>query len=139
MTPAWFDLHSRFHRSSSPDPSSIPQNPFLPALMTLIAEVHTIWKFGSSQRHSKDLAIHEKECLRQAKQQLTELYQFKSSVLPTDRHIFKTSLQLHLKENLSSLSAWLHNHAHYIRQSHLLAQQSHVSHTAPLTRYFSIA
>ena len=36
MTPAWFDLHSRFHRSSSPDPSSIPQNPFLPALMKFI-------------------------------------------------------------------------------------------------------
>ena len=139
LSPAWHQLHSRFLQQSSPDPVHQLQHPFLPVMSTIIAEVHSLWKFRSSQRHSHDLALHEQERLRQVKHQITDLYRFKSSVLPTDRFIFKSSLSLHLKDSLSSLSAWLHNHARYIHQSHKLAQQSQVTHTAPLTHYFSTA
>ena len=138
MSPDWQQFHLLFLQQSSSNPVTSLQHPFLPAMSTIIAEVHSIWKFRSSQRHSHDIAIHEQECLRQVKQQITDLYKYKSTVLPTDRSIFKSSLHLHLQDNLSSLSAWLHNHSHYILQSHKHAKHTQVTHTAPLNRYFSI-
>ena len=138
MSPVWQQLHSHFLQQLSSDPVTQLQHLFLPVMSTIIAEVHSIWKFRSSQRHSHDLALHEQERLCQVKHQITDLYRYKSSVLPTDWFNFKSLLQLHLQDNLSSLSAWLHNHSHYILQSHKHAQQSQVTHTAPLTRYFSI-
>ena len=135
LSTEWCRLHDLYLKRSHLPPHASSTHPYLSLLTTIIADIHSIWKFRSAQRHSADLALHESECLRQAKQQITDLYQFKSSVLPTDRSIFKSNLQIHLKDNLSSLTAWIQNHSHYIHQSCKQARQLQV--TIPITRYFS--
>ena len=137
LSKEWSRLHTIYivnHPHSSTDPS---KNPFLALLNTIIGEIHSIWKFRSAQRHSKDVAIHENERLRQTNQQITDLYQLKSLVLPTNQSVFKSTLQDHLTDNLSALTAWIHNHAQYIHQSCKHAQQLQVSHTIPITKYFT--
>ena len=135
LSTEWCQLHDLYLQRSHLPPSDSSKHPYLSLLTTIIADIHSIWKFRSAQRHSADIALHESECLRQAKQQITELYCFQSSVLPTDRSIFKSNLQIHLKDNLSSLTAWIQNHSHYIHQSCKQARQLQV--TIPITRYFS--
>ena len=109
----------------------------LSCLSKMVDQIFQLWQFRNTQRHSADLAQHQSELLRQAKQQIQDLYQYQHSVLPTDRHIFHKSLTTHLTESLSRLQAWLHNHSHYILQSHQQAQRIHTTHTRPLTHYFS--
>ena len=132
----WIFAHRLYLQTSNSDSTSTLPNPFLPALLVIITEVHNMWKFRSSQRHQKDARLHDSELLRQAHLQLRDLYRLQSHVLPTDRTIFKPTLQDHVQENLSSITAWIQNHSSYLRHSCTLATTLRVSHTAPLTHYF---
>ena len=136
LSPEWHYLHIQYLQSTSDDVSPPSTHPFLPALISLISDLHSLWKFRSSQRHSHDLLQQDTELLRQAKQHVTSLYQLRSLVLPTDRHIFQSSLQDHLRNDLSSLRSWLLEHAHYIQDSVKQAQLLHVSHTKQLSTYY---
>ena len=96
----------------------------------------TLWLHRCSHRHSRDLTLHENELICQTRLQITDLYQYRSSVLPTDRWIFQSSLSSHLQQNHHDLRAWLNTHAHYIQDSHNQAVSQNLIHTAPLTSYF---
>ena len=116
---------------------SLPStNPFLPALLSLIQDIQSMWKLRSMQQHSQTLLHHDNELLCQAKQQITSLYQLHPLVLPTDQHIFQPTLQEHLSNDLSSLCAWLNGHAHYIHGSIQQVHQLHVLHTNQISSYF---
>ena len=130
----WNRLHDLYLESNHL-PSTNPGP--LSCLPRVVDHLHQIWQFRNAQRHSATLAQHQTELLRQAHVQVRDLYQYKHSVLPTDRHIFYDSLPHHLTESLSQLQAWLHNHSHYILQSHQQAQRVNTTHTRPLTHYFS--
>ena len=132
----WTSLHSQYLLTlvDSPPPTSL--HPFLLPLQTIFTNIHTLWKFRCAQRHSHDLARQDAEHLRQAHQQLTELYQLRMHVLPRDRSLFKSSLRAHLRDNLSDISAWLHNHSPHIHTSVRKAASLHLAHTSTLTTYF---
>ena len=133
----WINLHHQYCRSLPTKPSQSANHPFLFPLNTIITEVHSLWKFRCSQRHSCNLAQHDSKLRHQAHQQLTELFQFHPRVLPSDPSIFKANLHVHLKDDLSSISAWLHNHSHYIQNSVQKATSLNLSHMQSLTTYFS--
>ena len=95
-----------------------------------------LWQFRNAQRHGKELAEQETEQVRQITVQLTELYQFRHSVLPEHRDLFRPSLNEHLREPPPDLLAWLANHSDRIRASHLAAVASNITHTRPITSYF---
>ena len=139
LSPEWSYLHTQYLNLQSDDINYSTTHPFLPVILELISHIQSMWKFRSDQRHSKSIAHQETELLRQAKQQITSLYQLRSLVLPTDKHIFHTSLQEHLRDDLPSLQAWLINHAHYIQESVKHAQHLHVTHTNQISHYFSTA
>ena len=132
----WMILHLQYIRTLPTSSTPISCHPLLPVLSLLLSDIQGIWNYRCCQRHAKDRLHHDSELLQQAKQQLTELYQYRNTVLPNDRHIFKTSLRIHLQDDLLSISAWLHNHSHYIRQSHQTAQHLNLSNTMTLTNYF---
>ena len=132
----WMILHLQYLRTLPTSSTPISCHPLLPVLSLLLSDIQGIWNYRCCQRHAKDRLHHDSELLQQAKQQLTELYQYRNTVLPNDRHIFKTSLRIHLQDDLLSISAWLHNHSHYIRQSHQTAQHLNLSNTMTLTNYF---
>ena len=136
LSPEWHHLHLQYLQSISDDVSPPSTHPFLTALLSLIPDIQSMWKFRSSQRHSHLLTQQDTELLRQAKQQITSLYQLRSLILPTDRHIFQSSLQEHLRNNLSSLCSWLLEHAHYIHDSVKQTQLLHVSNTKQLSSFY---
>ena len=130
----WSRLHLEYlttHKLSSTDPDSLSCVP------PLVDHLFNLWQFCNAQRHSADLAQHQTELHRQACHQICELYRYKQTVIPTDCHIFCVSLVTHLQESLTQLQAWLHNHAHYILDSHQQAQRLNTSHTHPITHYLS--
>ena len=107
---------------------------FITQYKTLIKQ--SIWNFRCAQRHSQDLTTHESERRRQARQQLTELYQLRPLVLPTDKLIYKSDLCTHLQDDLSAILAWLHNHSSHLHASVDKAQSLHLSNMHSLTTYF---
>ena len=129
----WTRLHHVYLRNKS-----LPSNTAdtLTCLSPTLVHLHKLWKYRNQQRHSQTTSTHQSELLRQTHQQITTLYQYRSSVLPSDRRIFYPSLSTHLKESLTHLQAWLLNHSHYILHSAKLANTSNISHTRPLTHYF---
>ena len=80
---------------------------------------------------------HESEVCRQTVQHLTELYTFRHSVLPEHRVLFRSSLEVHLREPQADLLAWLATHSDRIRASRDAAVKGNIDHTRPLTFYFS--
>ena len=90
-----------------------------------------------SQRHGKDLQSQESEICRPTIQHLTELYDFRLSVLPEHCVRFRSSLEVHLREPQADLLAWLATHSDRIRASREAAVKGNVDHTRPLTFYFS--
>ena len=69
---------------------------------------------------------------------LRDLYSFRSQVLPPDRAVFRSSLEVHLRESLSSRAAWIANHETHLRASRSAARHDNVHHTLPLTHYFPL-
>ena len=130
----WTRLHHQYLKTHSL-PSTTHQS--LTCLPLVLEHLYTIWKFRNQQRHSSTSTNHLSELTRQTHTQIKELYQYRTSVLPTDQHIFHCSLSAHLKESLTSLQAWILNHSHYILQSHHHASQSNITNTRPLTHYFN--
>ena len=108
----------------------------LSAMNTIWTSLFDLWQFRNAQRHGKELAEQETEQVCQITMQLTELYQFRHSVLPEHRDLFRPSLDEHLREPTTDLVAWLANHSDRLRASHLAAVASNVTHTRPITSYF---
>ena len=79
----------------------------------------------------------ESKVRRQTIQHLTELYEFRPSVLPEHRVLFWSSLEVHLCEPQADLLAWLATHSDRIRASRDEAVKGNVDHTRPLMFYFS--
>ena len=136
LSTEWMRLHQLYLTTSDCSSPSPKDHPLIHTVSILLSEIHSIWNYHCCQRHSRECQHHDSELLQQAHRQLAELYQYRLTVLPTDRHLFKQNLRIHLQDNLSSISAWLHNHASSIRQSHQKAQQLNLSHTASLSTYF---
>ena len=82
------------------------------------------------------MAEQESEQICQITLQLTDLYQFRHSVLPEHRDLYCPSLDEHLREPTTNLMAWLANHFDRLHASHLKAVVSNVTHTRPITSYF---
>ena len=133
----WHSLHLQYLRDHPPSPSSRPRfsHP-LSWLSSVLTSIHSMWIFRCQQRHSTTLAIHEAEQLRQARIRLSELYAYRTTVLPTDRHIFRSSLEEHLKDDLPSILAWISNHSPYIISSHRQALHLNITNTRTLTSFF---
>ena len=131
-TSEWSRLHLRYITTMKLPPSTPDSTSTIPSLLH---HLEKLWQFRNAQRHSADHALHQSELLRQTHCQIRDLYQYKHSVLPTDRHIFYESLNEHLAESLPLLQAWLLNHSHYILHSHQLAQSHNITHTRPITSY----
>ena len=134
MSTEWSRPHRLFlHRHSLP--TATPD--VLSCLQLVLPHLSHLWKFRNHQRHSSTSSTHLSELTRQIHQQITDLYRYRHSVLPTDKHIFHRSLSTHLKQSLTSLQAWVLNHSHYILHSHQEAQQTQTTLTHPITHYFS--
>ena len=136
LSTEWLLHHQQFCHTRSSPPSSTAIHPFISPLNTIINEVQSIWNFRCAQRHSQDLTTHESERRRQARQQLTELYQLRPLVLPTDKLIYKSDLCTHLQDDLSAILAWLHNHSSHLHASVDKARSLHLSNMHSLTTYF---
>ena len=93
-------------------------------------------RFRNEQRHGKDMAAQETEQVRQIILQLTDLYQFRHSILPEHRDLYHSSLDEHLCKPTANLMAWLTKHSDHLRASHLEAVASNVMHTRPNSSYF---
>ena len=124
-------MYIKKHRLSPSETDS------LSCISPLVEHIFNLWQFRNAQRHSVALAQQQTELHRQAQNQISELYQYKHSVLPNDCQVFHPSLNDHLQEPLTRLQAWLHNHAPYILESYNQAQKMNASNTRPLTHYFS--
>lgn len=122
---SYMDIHGIFPRRS-----------LVFVLLSLWQNIHSLWIFRCSQRHSSDLTVLENESRRQAEQTITALYQQKNLVLPSDRHIFHSSLQEHLQDSLPDLQAWILNHQPYIHHSISQARHDNTTHTLPISDYF---
>ena len=130
-------VSSEWSRCDTPAVTPSICTSILRCLDCLVSSVHSIWKFRCDQRHSVSNAIHASEARRQACTTITSLYTYRNLVLPTDRHIFHSSLADHLTQSTSDLQAWILNHKSYISHSVTTAQQQHVSHTIPISAYFN--
>ena len=75
------------------------------------------------------MAEQESEQVRQITMQLSDLYQFRHSVLPEHRDLYCPSLDEHLREPTTDLMAWLANHSDRLRASDLEAVASNITHT----------
>ena len=58
--------------------------------------LHELWVLQNSQRHGKDMQSQESKIRQQTIQHLTELYEFRHSVLPEHHVLFRSSLEVHL-------------------------------------------
>ena len=103
---------------------------------TIWSGLHDLWQFHNEQRHGKEMAEQESEQICQITMQLTDLYQFRHSVLPEHRDLYCPSLDEHLREPTTNLMAWLANHSNHLCASHLEAVASNITHTRPITSYF---
>ena len=99
--------------------------------------LHELWIPRNSQRHGMDMQSQVSKICRQTIQHLTELYQFRHSVLPEHHVLFQSSLEVHLREPQADLLAWLATHSDRICASQEQAVKGNVDHTRPLTFYFS--
>ena len=132
VTKEWSHLHQKYLTTMRlPLTTATP----ISTIPSILPYLERLWHFRNAQRHSADHALHQTELLRQTHCQIRLLYQYKHSVLPTDRHIFRESIASHLTESLPLLQAWLLNHSHYILHSHQLAQRHNITHTRPITSY----
>ena len=111
-----------------------------PAIVFTIHHVwpvlHELWVFRCSQRHARDLERHTNEVRRQVIASITDLYNQRHLVLPTDRSVFPSDLTQHLQSSTSDLQAWLLNHQSYLRHSISESTRQNLTNTSSLTSYF---
>ena len=132
----WRQLHSSYCiRTQQPTLASKPL--ILHEVHYILDYVVDIWLFRNDQRHGMDTEFHESERSRQTVASIIDLYNLRASVLPCDRHLFFDSVDEHLSQPQSSLRAWLTNHSHHLFRSHQQAILDNVTHTNPITSYFS--
>ena len=96
---------------------------------TIWSSLHDLWQFHNEQRHGKEMAEQESEQVGQITMQLKDLIQFRHSVLPQHRDLYRPSLDEHLCEPTTDLMAWLANHSDRLRASDLEAVASNITHT----------
>ena len=131
----WTQLHQQYLRITQQDTVRLPC-PFVRVITSVWSSLHALWKLWNSQRHSNDASQHLAEQARLVQCKLTRIYRLRTTVMPSDRFLFRASLEIHRQEPLSRIQAWLHNHYDYLEKSHLRACRENLTHTASLHHYF---
>ena len=111
-----------------------------PGLLRLVdviwSELLSLWSFRNNQRHTSDHQERESELERKTNASIRSLYLLHASVLPTDRCLFRPTVECHLSLSLINRITWVSNHEDQINASCKAATTHHTSHTLPITSYF---
>lgn len=131
----WRVLQDEYYRVHFP--KLVGQPGLLRALDSVWRSLRSLWFYRNQQRHNKDVALRETELERRTNQSLRDLYRIRLSVLPCDRCVYRSTLDVHLRESLANRVAWVSSHQTRLHSSLELATRDNVTHTLPLSHYFS--
>jgi hypothetical protein len=125
-------LHERCHHTKERPSSWIVG---LGRLM--IDQWYKVWKLRNEQRHGKDSETQSKRRSEVLRSELTELYEYKNKVCPSDATIFHESVNDHFNKhpNLETIASWIHMHRDAIEASATQAARLGLRQNRTITSY----
>ena len=96
----------------------------------------TLWDIRNGCRHGHDPVSIAQAAQVQAHRELRTIYHLRDEVLPQDRHLFRTNVELHLTEPVHQIRDWLTHNKQLIVFSVKTAQKQRKLKTHALHRYF---
>jgi hypothetical protein len=133
----WTTLQDEYARRQGHGPSSTSHSWIVGVGRLLIDQWLILWKLRNEQRHGADQARHSQIRETVLRNELQQLYTYKSQVCPIDSHIFHESEELHWNQsnNLAHIQNWITIHKDAIMASVVMAKRLGIQRNRTLLEY----
>ena len=133
----WTTLQDEYARRQGHTPSDPSTSWILGIGRLLIDQWMVLWKLRNEQRHGVDQARHSRIRELVLRNELEQLYAYKSEVCPNDSHIFHDSAEAHLNQNqnLDHIENWIAIHKEAIMASAAMAKRLGIRRNRTLIEY----